>query len=93
MSDKTISYETAEQTTIDQFLKLVRQSNPYLVPLIKPMLNQAKPLLKEFYNLGMAHAQTPERLVLDAPARVGSGVFRNFFRMGYHLSFAQRFGR
>ena len=52
MSDKTISYETAEQATIDQFLKLVRQSNPYFVPLIKPMLNHAKPLFKEFYNLG-----------------------------------------
>ena len=76
MSDKTISYETAEQATIDQFLKLVRQSNPYLVPLIKPMLNHAKPLFKEFYDLGIKHAEIPEHLVLDAPARVGGGVFR-----------------
>ena len=90
MSDKTISYETAEQTTIDQFLKLVRQSNPYLVPLIKPMLNQAKLLLKEFYNLGMAHAQTPEHLVLDAPARVGGGVFRKGVSMLTVVAAAQR---
>ena len=90
MSDKTISYETAEQATIDQFLKLVRQSNPYLVPLIKPMLNHAKPLLKEFYNLGMAHAQTPEHLVLDAPARVGGGVFRKGVSMLTVVAAAQR---
>lgn len=89
MSDNTISYETAEQATIDQFLKLVRQSNPYLVPLIKPMLNQAKPLLKEFYNLGMAHAQTPEHLVLDAPARVGGTVFRKGVSMLSVITAAQ----
>ena len=81
MSDKTISYETAEQATIYQFLKLVRQSNPYLVPLLKPMLEHAKPLFKEFYNLGMAHAKTPEHLVLDAPARVGGGMFSKIEQM------------
>ena len=89
MSDKTISYETAEQTTIDQFLKLVRQSNPYLVPLIKPMLNHAKPLFKEFYNLGIKHAQTPEHLVLDAPARVGGTVFRKGVSMLSVITSAQ----
>ena len=89
MSDKTISYETAEQATIDQFLKLVRQSNPYLVPLLKPMLEHAKPLFKEFYNLGMAHAQTPEHLVLDAPARVGGTVFRKGVSMLSVITAAQ----
>ena len=90
MTDKTISYETAEQTTIDQFLKLVHQSNPYLVPLIKPMLNHAKPLFKEFYDLGIKHAEIPEHLVLDAPARVGGGVFREGVSMLSVIAAAQR---
>ena len=54
------------------------------------LLNHAKPLLKEFYNLGMAHAQTPEHLVLDAPARVGSGVFRKGVSMLTVVAAAQR---
>ena len=90
MSDKTISYETAEQATIDQFLKLVRQSNPYFVPLLKPMLEHAKPLFKEFYDLGIKHAETPEHLVLDAPARVGGGVFRKGVSMLSVIAAAQR---
>ena len=90
MTDKTISYETAEQATIDQFLKLVRQSNPYFVPLLKPMLEHAKPLFKEFYDLGIKHAETPEHLVLDAPARVGGGTFRKGVSMLTVVAAAQR---
>lgn len=89
MSDKTISYETAEQTVIDQFLKLVRKSNPYLVPLLKPMLEHSKPLFKEFYDLGIKHAETPERLVLDAPACVGGIVFRKGVSMLSVITAAQ----
>ena len=89
MSEKTISYETAEQATIDEFLRLVRQSNPYFVPLLKPMLNHAKPLFKEFYDLGIKHAETPEHLVLDAPARVGGTVFRKGVSMLSVITAAQ----
>ena len=51
---------------------------------------RAKPLFKEFYNLGIAHAQTPEHLVLDAPARVGGGVFRKGVSMLTVVAAAQR---
>lgn len=90
MSDKTISYETAEQAVIDTFLNLLRKSNPYLVPLLKPMLKHAKPLFKEFYDLGIKHAETPEHLVLDAPARVGGGTFRKGVSMLTVVAAAQR---
>lgn len=89
MSDKTISYETAEQAVIDTFLNLLRKDNPYLVPLLKPMLNHAKPLFKEFYDLGIKHAETPEHLVLDAPARVGGTVFRKGVSMLSAITAAQ----
>lgn len=90
MLDKTISYETAEQTVIDEFLRLLRKDNPYLVPIIKPMLEQFKPLFKQFYDLGLKHAETPEHLVLDAPARVGGGVFRKGVSMLTVIGAAQR---
>lgn len=90
MSDKIISYETAEQTVIDTFLNLLRKDNPYLVPLLKPMLEHAKPLFKEFYELGLKHAKTPEHLVLDAPARVGGTVFRKGVSMLGVIAAAQR---
>ena len=90
MSDKTISYETAEQAVIDTFLNLLRKDNPYFVPLLKPMLEHAKPLFKEFYDLGLKHAETPEHLVLDAPARVGGTVFREGVSMLSVIAAAQR---
>ena len=83
MSDKTISYETAEQTVINEFLSLLRKDNPYLVPLVKPMLKKMKPLFKKFYDLGLEH------LVLDAPARVGGGVFHKGVSMLTVIAAAQ----
>lgn len=90
MSDKTISYETSEQTVIDEFLRLLRKDNPYLAPLLKPILEHAKPLFKEFYDLDLKHTETPEHLVLDAPARVGGGVFRKGVSMLTVIKAAQR---
>ena len=67
MKNKTISFETAEAAVMQTWKSLLKQTNPYLVPILLPMIEHFKPLFQEFYDLGVSHgrtAQVPEGFVL-----------------------------
>lgn len=68
MQNKTISFETAEAAVVQTWKSLLKQTNPYLVPILLPMIEHFKPLFQEFYDLGVSHGRTaqavPEGFVL-----------------------------
>lgn len=68
MQNKTISFETAEAAVMQTWKSLLKQTNPYLVPILLPMIEHFKPLFQEFYDLGVSHGRTaqavPEGFVL-----------------------------
>lgn len=60
MQNKTISFETAEAAVMQTWKSLLKQTNPYLVPILLPMIEHFKPLFQEFYDLGVSHGRTAQ---------------------------------
>jgi len=60
MQNKTISFETAESAVMQTWKSLLKQTNPYLVPILLPMIEHFKPLFQEFYDLGVSHGRTAQ---------------------------------
>lgn len=60
MQNKTISFEAAEAAVMQTWKSLLKQTNPYLVPILLPMIEHFKPLFQEFYDLGVSHGRTAQ---------------------------------
>ena len=90
MQNKTISFETAEAAVMQTWKSLLKQTNPYLVPILLPMIEHFKPLFQEFYDLGVNHGKTAQVPVLDKPACVGNGTFQTGVKWSAVIGAAQR---
>lgn len=83
--ENTINFETAERLVVGTWKKMLRANNPYLIPILLPLLEHAKPLFKEFYDLGIEHTKAqavPEWISTEEAMPKAGTIFLGRYNYG-----------